>query len=360
MSRVQRIALSLALFASLFTIYALSAVRTSYDSRWSIHTSLSLAEGKGGDLRDYLPLLEAQKNYAILRYEDRYYTLFPVGTSLLSVPIVAAAAWLDRDFKQRITEGIPDRFEKLIASAYGALAALLFFWLTFQRFSSLPVALASTGVFAFCTSMWSTATRALWQHGPLVLMLVVAMTLLLRGRRQPSLVQYAGIPLAFAFVIRPTAAIPIAALSLYILLHHREWFIRYAVFGVVVAIPWLAYNMHAFESLLPPYYMPGRVAQSATFGEAMLGNLVSPARGLFVYSPIFLLSLSGFAMAMRNRDERPISLCFGAIVVLHWVVVSRFPHWWAGHSYGPRLMTDIVPFLAYFVAFNFEWLRQFG
>jgi hypothetical protein len=328
MSRVQSLLLSLALFVCLFAIYALSPVRTSFDSRWSIHTSLSLAEGKGGDLRDYLPLLESEKYYAIVTFGDRYYTLYPVGTSLLSLPIVALVAWLDRDFKRRITEGNPDRFEKLVASAYGALAALSFFWLIFQRFSSLPIAFTAAGVFGFCTSMWSTATRALWQHGPLVLMMVLAMILLLRARRQASIVQYAGIPLALAFIIRPTAAISIAVLSLYVLIHHREWFFRYAAFGVVVAIPWLAYNMHEFDLLLPAYYVPGWVAQSSTVGEAMLGHLVSPARGLFVYSPIFLLSLTGFAMAMRNHDERLISLCFGAVVVLHWVIVSRFPIWW--------------------------------
>jgi hypothetical protein len=229
--------------------------------------------------------------------------------------------------------------------------------LIYSRFSSVPIALAATGIFALCTPMWSTATRALWQHGPLVLMLVVAMLLLVRGRRQPSVVQYASIPLAFAFIIRPTAAIPIAVLSVYVLIRHREWFVRYVLFGVAIAIPWFAYNLHEFNSLLPAYYRPVRL-RSATVGEALLGNLVSPSRGLFVYSPVLLLSLSGFVLALRNRDERLLAVCFGAIVVMHWLVISRFPHWWAGHSYGPRLMTDIVPFLTYFVAFNFEALRK--
>jgi len=35
-----------------------------------------------------------------------------------------------------------------------------------SQFQSLPIALASTFIFAFSTSIWSTATRALWQHGP--------------------------------------------------------------------------------------------------------------------------------------------------------------------------------------------------
>ena len=109
---------------------------------------------------------------------------------------------------------------------------------------------------------------------------------------------------------------------------------------------------------MPDYYQPNRVSVSGTFGEAMLGNLVSPARGLFVYSPVLLLALSGLVLALRQREERLLSACFAIIVVMHWLVVSRFPHWWGGHSYGPRFMTDIVPFLAYFVAFNLEALRK--
>jgi hypothetical protein len=33
--------------------------------------------------------------------------------------------------------------------------------------------------------------------------------------------------------------------------------------------------------------------------------------------------------------------------------------WWAGHSFGPRFMTDIVPFLVYFTAFNFRLPETF-
>jgi hypothetical protein len=358
MTRTRGIVVSLLLLTAFLAVYVASPVRTSFDSMWSVHTALSLAEGKGGDLREYLPAIETNKFYQILKFGERYYTAFPVGTSALSAPVMGIFARFDPGFKQRIIHSIPDLFEKNLASLYGAIAALLFFWLIYSRFPSVPIALATTVIFALGTSMWSTASRALWQHGPLVMMLVAAMLLLVRGRQRPSLVQYASIPLALAFIIRPTAAIPIAVLSAYVLIRHREWFIRYTLYGIAIAILWFAYNLHEFDLFMPDYYRPGRVRVSRTFGEAMLGNLVSPARGLLVYSPVLLLSFSGFALALRHRDERLLTLCFGAIVVLHWLVVSRFPHWWAGHSYGPRFMTDVVPFLAYFVAFNFEALRK--
>ena len=358
MTRSRGFALSLLLFAGFVAIYVASPVRSSADSRWSIHTALSLVEGKGGDLREYLPLIEKHNFYSIRRFDDRYYTLFPIGVSLLAAPAAAVAAWADPAFKARISQSIPDGFEKNVASVYGGIAALLFFWLIYSRFPSASIALATTVVFALGTSMWSTATRALWQHGPLVLMLVAAMLLLVQARQRPSLAQYASIPLAFAFIIRPTAAIPIALLSVYVLIRHREWFIHFTLYGIAVAILWIAHNLHEFGTVVPAYYMPMRVATSSTIGEAMLGNLVSPARGVFVYSPVLLLSLSGFVLALRDRGDRPLTICFGTIIVAHWLVVSRFPHWWGGHSYGPRFMTDVVPFLAYFVAFNFDALGK--
>jgi hypothetical protein len=59
--------------------------------------------------------------------------------------------------------------------------------------------------------------------------------------------------------------------------------------------------------VLPPYYLPGTavtVGDNSTFGEALLGNLISPARGLFVFSPVLIFAIGGFWLAMRTREGR--------------------------------------------------------
>jgi len=345
---------SLGLFLVLLAIYALSPVRTSYDSRWSIHTSMSFLRGHAGHLTEYVPLLEENKLYAIEYCNGQPRTIFPIGVSLLATPAVALAALVNPGFNEQLKRKVPHTFEKVIAAIYGALAGVLFFWLVFTRFRSASIALAATMIFCFSTSMWSTATRALWQHGPLVLMLVIAMLLLLRARQRPALAQYASIPLAFAFIIRPTAAIPIVVLSAHALIGYRVWIGRYLAWAMVIAVPWLAYNVLGCGEILPQYYLPSRLLGTPRFAEALLGNLVSPARGLFVYSPVLLFAFSGFVLALRHRDERALHVAFGLIVVLHWVFVSHFAHWWVGATFGPRVMTDVVPFLVYFIAFNFR------
>jgi hypothetical protein len=347
---------SLAVFTFLLVVFAASPMRTSTDSRWSVHTAMSFAKGHGGDLTEYLPIIKKEKSYSYsIEYPDgRPRTRYPIGTALLAAPAVVIIAWLRPGFAERLANEIPVRGEQFIASIVGAAAGVVFFWVMLSQFQSLAIALASTGIFSLCTSMWSTATRALWQHGPLVLMLVIAMLLLVRARRRPELIQYVALPLAMAYLIRPTALVPITVLSIYVLLFHRAWFVRYLCWGLVVAIPWIAYNVTIYGRLLPACYTEAAFSAQTRFVEGLLGNLVSPSRGLFVFSPVLLFAPSGFVLAMRDRAARPLIFAYGAIVVLDSIVIGAANMWWAGHAFGPRFTTDIVPFFVYFTAFNFR------
>jgi hypothetical protein len=350
---------ALTLFAFLTVVYAVSPVSTPFDSRWSIHSALSLFEGQWGDLSDYLPVLKKNDFFAIEYPRGRPHTVFPIGVSLLCSPIVGALALVDPTFKDRLTKEVPKNLERILASIFGAAAAAVFFWLMLERFQQLTIALATTFIFSLCTSMWSTATRALWQHGPLVLMLVIAMLLLQRARRTPSLIQFVSLPLAMAYLIRPTAAIPIAVITIYVAAFHRCWLLRYMCWGMLIGLPWLAFNLEIYGAILPTYYLGLSYAGQAAFLTALLGNLVSPSRGLFIYSPVLLFSVTGFILALRETEERALHFAYGAIVVAMLVAISSVPAWWAGFSYGPRYTTEIVPFLAYFTAFNFRALPHY-
>jgi hypothetical protein len=45
----------------------------------------------------------------------------------------------------------------------------------------------------------------------------------------------------------------------------------------------------------------------------------------------------------RERPFRRLTWLALIIVVVNLIVVSGFPHWWGGASFGPRFMTDAVP-----------------
>jgi hypothetical protein len=77
----------------------------------------------------------------------------------------------------------------------------------------------------------------------------------------------------------------------------------------------------------------------------LAGLLVSPARGLLVYSPVLLFSLAGMWMAWR-RGTDPILRYMSAGVILTLLLYSRWVAWHGGETYGPRLLADLLPSLA--------------
>lgn len=354
LSRRSAVSWTAGVFALLLAIFAASPVTTMTDSRWTIQTAMSFASGHGGDLSAYLPIIEREDFYSIEYPDGRPRNRYPIGTPLLAMPIVVLVSWLRPTFADDLSTHHASHTERLIAAIVGAAAAAVFFWVILSLFESLPIAVGSTFIFALCTSIWSTATRSLWQHGPLVLMLVIAMLLLTRARRRPELIQFVSLPLAMAYLIRPTAIVPVFILSLYVLICHRAWLVRYLCWALVIAIPWVAFNLAVYGALLPPYYSREAFSETTHFVTGLAGNLFSPSRGLFVFSPVLLFALSGFALALRDPSRRPLHIAYGAIVIGHSIIVGAASVWWAGHSFGPRFMTDIVPFLAYFTAFNFR------
>jgi hypothetical protein len=181
-----------------------------------------------------------------------------------------------------------------------------------------------------------------------MLMLTLALWVMLSAERRPSVVQYASLPLAFAFVVRPTNAISIAVLSHVVLVGYRRYFVRYVLWSLPIAIPFLLFNLAVYHSWHSWYYSPARVGHGSLLGEALAGNLVSPNRGLLVFSPILLLALYGAWLKLR-RDRTLLDAALVAVVVLHWLLISSHLPWNGGHTYGNRLFSDVIPYFVYFL-----------
>jgi hypothetical protein len=236
--------------------------------------------------------------------------------------------------------------ELLVASFLAALAASAAFLLA-RRFLSVPRALGLAVVFALCTPAWSTASRGLWQHGPSMLFLTVTLWLLAAADEQPELAALAGFPLAVAFTLRPANAVSVAVLSLYVFVRHRPRFPRFLLAAAPVAAALLTFSYTHYRTLLPPYFLArggpaGNLDLHPRLLEALAGNLISPARGLLVYSPVFLLSVYGWF-----RLRHPLRPYLGAAIAGHWLLISSFADWVGGHSIGPRYFSDAVPYLIF-------------
>ncbi len=348
-------AFHVAVFLLVFIGYFSSKVITSFDSVWVIHTAMSIIREGNTNLDEYRTLVDQigpEHPEATENIDGHIYMSFPIGTSLMIVPILFVIdrfeAWvLSSDLNATLQQSLPQDIELFIACLIVALTEVVIFQIS-RLFLGPVHSFLIIFVFAFCTSAWSTASRALWQHGPSMLMLSIALYLLLLARRHPSLIQFVGIPLAFSYVVRPTNSISIVLISVYVLIQYRSFFIRYLLLSSLVVVPFLWFNFSIYHAPLSPYYLPQRIGSNVNFGEALVGNLVSPGRGLFVLSPILLLSINGFILKLRQRLDKLdfILLC---CILLHWIAISLFPHWWGGWSFGPRFFTDMMPYFIYFL-----------
>ncbi|MBI4915538.1 MAG: hypothetical protein HY825_06790 [Acidobacteria bacterium] len=342
---------SAALFFVIAGVYMASHVRQSGgDTVWFIPIAQSLLREGDTEIGEYREILATHPGYAyaVETREGSLYSRFPVGTALVVVPAVAVAQVVEgteRLFGRIRTRGDP-ALEKMLASFIVAAAAVVVFHLSL---GALPPGLAAANALgmAFCTAAWSTASRALWQHGPSMLALALTLLLLLRGEHRRWARFAAGACVAFAIVIRPTNAISAVVLLVYVGLFARRRLAGYVAGLAAVLLPLAVYHHSIYGSLLSPYFSPTRVADNSRFLEALAGNLVSPARGLLVYSPVVALSIAGLVIAIRRRRPGSLEPSLGLIVCLHWVAISGFAHWWGGWCYGPRFFADLLPFLAF-------------
>jgi hypothetical protein len=106
-----------------------------------------------------------------------------------------------------------------------------------------------------------------------------------------------------------------------------------------------AYSLLQFGTWLPSYYHLAAKMRLANVPSSVAGLLVSPSRGLLVFSPIVLWVAW---VAVRYRRAIPFSdlaLLSGAVVAGTFVPMSLWRVWWGGHAYGPRLCADFLPWI---------------
>lgn len=354
-------AISLAIFSIVLGVHVWSPVLMAYDSVWSIHVAASMIAERNVDLDEYRDFIDAEGpmgSYKLEFIDDSIYFYFPNAPSLFAVPVILAAEPIsDRIF------GVENLLEYIRAHPPGHITALLekitgawvvalaavFLYLIARHHLNIRRALLLVLVFAFGTTAWSTASRGLFQHGPSLLMLTTALYLAYLARNRSSLIQYAALPLALAYTIRPTNSLSVIAFAVYVLLVHRRYFIQFCLWGLAIAALFVAHSWLNFNSWLPSYFSASRIGESRHFVEALPGNLYSPARGLFIYSPIFLFVFYGIYLLFRPgyASLRLMGLLLAGVVLIHWIVVSSFGHWYGGHSIGPRFFTDVVPYLVF-------------
>lgn len=284
---------------------------------------------------------EGRPYYLVLR-DGHYVSFYPVGAALAALPFYAPAVFHGVEPQGPRSAGL----EKLAAASIVALSVAVLY-ATLVQITSAAAALAITLAYALGTSSLSTSSQALWQHGPAQLGLSVGVALLVWARgRSPWLAGLAGFPLAFAVICRPTNLLVVAPIGAFALLRFRRQAASWLATASVPLVFQLAYNVRYFGD---PLWSPLPFSDPHWRGQVsrtLPGLLLSPSRGLFVYSPVLVFSLVGIALSLRKHGD-PLVRAIGVGVLLDLLLYGQWWEWWGGGSYGPRLLTDVTPLLCF-------------
>ncbi|PIE33187.1 hypothetical protein CSA56_12745 [candidate division KSB3 bacterium] len=367
----QPVIVALIVLATFFGYFIWSSYAVSIDSIWSTYVALSLLREGNANLDEYEQVLKKYVHHVEWQHEH-YYNIYPLGTPVMAVPFM----WIvDRFMQQALSQDtvqfynrygwIPRGIEKFIASWIVAGASGAIYLLACLFFSSRFAPFLLTFIFAFCSSAWSTASRGLWQHGPALFLLTIALYLLLLSDRRPHhrfwALRLTAVCLSFSFWVRPTNILSILLLSAYVLYRHRAHFPGYILCGAAASLPFFLFNLSVYHHILPTYFRLSQVAfGTSAFWDGLLGNLISPSRGVFVYSPIFSFAFLGIGLLVKDKRMSALDICLTLILAGHWMLSSAHHAWWGGHSYGPRYFTEMTVYLCYFLIPVFSHLPQWN
>lgn len=328
----------LLLFMILAVIAGQSTYNTGSDPRGTLLVSQAIVQHGTVKLDSYGKDLLESYGYVIHTKGGHFYNYFPMGTAVVSVPFVAVANLLGMDM-------VKD--EPLAQMMLAALAALLIAFLLYKTarlFLPKTQSILITGLCWFGSALASTVGTALWSHDFAFVFSCAAIFLVVRrqprGLLPPLLV---GLCLFLAYLCRPTLALLAPFLLLYYFIHNKKAALFAGFVLGLLLLGFMGWSMAEFDQILPDYYLPKRLGGNDAM-TALYGNLFSPARGLLVFSPFLAISLlATLLLAPRNRALAVLGLISLAWPTAHLLSISQFPHWWAGWSFGARLMVDALP-----------------
>lgn len=373
---------ALYLFLVCFTIFDLSPVAMLLDTRFELLTSESLLRHRSVALNRFkipgldphsLPLhpdLEADRSfYQLVRVGGKTVYRYPHGGALLALPFVlgldlAGISVVRGDGSYDAVAEI--RLGRLLASLLMALLVALFFEIA-AGLVPAAFALAIAMAAGFGSQIWSNTSRALWSQTWEIFIAGWIIWLLLaaeeqcpgHGPRRVRPVLLATL-LSWLYFVRPTGAIVVVSVTLFVWWRHRRDFRALALCGAAWGAAFVLYSRWAFGQSIPDYYLwGGRIGGASQMGMTLLVYIISPSRGLLVFTPSVALTLYLIMRHWRDLSHRGLAFLSLTIIAGYVAAVCAFSKWWGGWSYGPRLLSSLIPWWVLLAALGFQALLRY-
>ena len=307
----------------------------------------------------------------------RFYEPHDIGNIVLMLP----AAWIGHATSHVSADqdvaALPAVSRLAVSLTYALVNALtcVFLFELFALAGSAREAFALSLTFAAATLFLPYAKTAFDVVGACsgVAAFTYASARVVSGERTPKDAAAAGAAFALACAFRYSLA-PFLGVSAVVIgyalrrdigARHVVCFATAAAFGLA---PSFLYNQVRTGEFWRPAtataaYLATNNALGGNIVRGAIGLLAAPDRGLFVFSPVFLLLFAlPFVWARVARADRVLVVALGSAAALYRVALARLTDWGGAFGWGPRYLVPVLPMLFVGVAASIKalWTRQRG
>src|SRR5262245_40514387 len=329
---------------------------------------IAIVRGDGAVLNRFAASVEGE--YWVESDGEQLRSRYPLLPALLAVP----PTWLQVQLLDRLHPrwtADPVVYEwwiGMIAKNGAALVAALtafFFHRLLLALGLRAVAVIATLATALGSELWVVASQSPWQHGSAALCLVLALLSLVPASAAPPRelrlrLAAGGLAAAAAVCARPTSVLFALPIALWSLRAHGRRALWLLVPAAAVGVLLLAHNQLVFGDWLgglggierqghAKHALPGWVSDAPL--ASLAGTLLSPNRGLFVFSPWALVALVALPWTRRRLAAFPVLRATLLGLLPFGLVLSLYGVWWGGWSFGPRYWTEAMPLFGVLLGF---------
>jgi hypothetical protein len=351
------------LFFGLLAVYSANGRELgAVDTFGNTLLPVAVLRGDGLVLNRFASTLGDQ--YWLKQRGDDLVSRYPVLPALVALPLVwPQLALLDRVQPRWTSDPLVQSWwlrtmAKNAAAVIGALTGVLLYRLLL-RLGLAEVALAATLAAALGSNLWVVGSQAPWQHGTVALFLTLSLLLLVPAPASRWRLAAGGLAMAATVCGRPTSAAFALPLGLWALgLGPRALWLLVPAGAVGAGL--IAHNWSVFGNLT------GGMGEIEALGHAQhgvegvvtrepltsfAGTLVSPSRGLLVFTPWVALALAALPATAARIAAFPVLRSVLLGLVPFALVNGLYAVWWGGWSFGPRYWTEAMPLFAVLLGF---------
>lgn len=342
--RKTRIVISVALFVIPFLVY-IQGFRYlgSGDTVGNELLAISLIREGNFDYNEFCPSGDEEElGYVFKWSRGRIVNICPIITGMMNVPVFLAADAVGIDIEERM---LPLNIVSM--SLIAAFSTVLMFHILLKRKFSIGLSSLLAVVFASGTLVWSVTARGTWQHGPSIFFLCAGMLLFFSENRR--VFAWAGFFFALMCVNRPVNGLIVLPFYAYALFRRRKDFLFLALTSLIPLAFLAWYSIEYWGSLLSlGQGQSGKFTTNPWLG--IPGLLLSPARGLLVFTPVFVFSILYMVKDVFTRGGNILYryLSVGFFVTL--IIYTIWERWYAGHCFGYRYLSEYIPIMVLFLA----------